>query len=153
MMTNIEHKKGGSMKRHLSFVHLYRFMNSIKTNGDKGGMMMKQKWKRKSYKGAVFLMALLFLSVSFNHVFAQPDYAKWGKIAVEETDKNYPDFDLVNYEYQGKVAIADNREQYTFLFTMDQDGTKKKVRAYVLINPAEDQLIEVQFEDMASSSP
>ncbi|WP_051254601.1 MULTISPECIES: DUF3889 domain-containing protein [Halobacillus] len=114
---------------------------------------MTHRGKRTFYKGAVFLMALLFLSVSFNHVFAQPDYAKWGKAAVEETAKNYPDYDLVNYDYQGKVAIADNREQYTFLFTMDQAGTKKNVRVYVLVNPAEDQLIEVQFEDIASSSP
>ncbi|WP_226579096.1 DUF3889 domain-containing protein [Halobacillus litoralis] len=109
--------------------------------------------KAKPFKGVVFLLVLVFLSLSFNHVFAQPEYAKWGKTAVEETAKEYPEWKLINYDYNGKVVISEERTQYNFKLTLESDEEQKKqVLVYVLVNPKTDQLSEVQFDEISGSS-
>lgn len=109
--------------------------------------------KPKPFKGLVFLLVLVFLSISFNHAFAQPEYAKWGKTAVEATAEKYPNLDLVNYDYNGKTVISDERAQYDFRFTFKaSDGTKKEVLVYVLANPKNNQLIGVELDELGSSS-
>ncbi|WP_181350408.1 DUF3889 domain-containing protein [Thalassobacillus sp. CUG 92003] len=95
------------------------------------------------------LWSLLFLVLPANNGLAQPEYAKWGKIAVEETAKQYPDLKLVEYEYDGKVFISDERAQFDFEFQLeDNQGQKSEIRTYVLVNQKTNQLIDVYFDEI-----
>lgn len=101
------------------------------------------------YRSKIILLTLLFLLIPVNFGLAQqPDYAKWGKIAVEETKQQYPNQEIVDYLYEGKVVISDVREQYNFKMKLELKEEKKEVRVYVLINPKKEQLIDVYFDEI-----
>ncbi|RXI96477.1 DUF3889 domain-containing protein [Anaerobacillus alkaliphilus] len=97
----------------------------------------------------IFLVTMLFLILQTTTGFAQqqPEYAKWGKIAVEQTTKQFPKYEMVDYKYEGKVVISDERQQYNFKMTLELNGERKEVRTYVLVNPKQDQLIDVYFDE------
>ena len=90
----------------------------------------------------------MFFGIAQASFAQQPEYAKWGKIAVQETMKKYPNSKLVDYEYDGKVIISDERAQYNFKFTLKQNNREKEVLAYVLINPKTNKYIETHFDEI-----
>lgn len=47
----------------------------------------------------IFFLILMLFPHTFN---AEPSYAKWGKIAVEQTKIKYPNHEIVDYLYIGK---------------------------------------------------
>ena len=95
----------------------------------------------------LFSVLVMFLLPSHVHGEA-PSYAKWGKIAIEQTTKKYPDQQVTDYRYDGKVFISDVREQYDFDFTLKQNGQSRKIRVYVLVNPQSDELIDVKYDEI-----
>ncbi|MGB8001858.1 MAG: DUF3889 domain-containing protein [Anaerobacillus sp.] len=102
-------------------------------------------------KKNVIISICLFVCmlIPLSHVEAQvPSYAKWGKTAIEETTKKYPDQKVTDYRYDGKVFISDVREQYDFEFTLKTNGQSREIRVYVLVNPKNDQLIDVLFDEI-----
>ncbi|WP_408007001.1 DUF3889 domain-containing protein [Pseudalkalibacillus sp. A8] len=103
-------------------------------------------------KMIIVLLLLSCFGLSNDSYGQQPDYAKWGKSAVQETMKQYPNFKIVNYEYDGKVIISDERSQYNFEFTLEQDEKEKKVNVYVLVNPKTNQLIDIHFDEIEDLS-
>ncbi|MDQ0862281.1 DUF3889 domain-containing protein [Bacillus sp. V2I10] len=97
------------------------------------------------------MISILFIFLLLPATIGQaqpPDYAKWGKIAVEETKKQYPNAQISDYTYQGKVFISDERVQYNFEFSLITNQQKKKVHVYVLVNPKSDKLIDVNFDEI-----
>ncbi|MCA0172524.1 DUF3889 domain-containing protein [Bacillus sp. RAR_GA_16] len=95
----------------------------------------------------VSLLILFLFPVSYVHGEA-PSYAKWGKIAIEQTTKKYPDQQITDYRYDGKVFISNVREQYDFEFTLKQNDQSREIRVYVLVNPQNDELIDVKYDEI-----
>ncbi|WP_158734902.1 DUF3889 domain-containing protein [Alteribacillus sp. YIM 98480] len=95
----------------------------------------------------LLVMAALFM-IPANIGLAQPEYAKWGQAAVSEVKAEYPDYELKDYSYDGKVVISDEREQFTFTMTLEKNGESQKVKAYVLVNPQTEEQIEVSLEEI-----
>ncbi|WP_088036356.1 DUF3889 domain-containing protein [Evansella clarkii] len=99
---------------------------------------------KKNILWALALLILVSVVVPANFAQAQdPEYAKWGKLAIERMMEEYPGEDVKDYDYQGKVLISDVREQFNFLFTLE-DGSK--VRVYVLVDRKKDELIDIHLE-------
>lgn len=96
------------------------------------------------------LWVFICLLVPASFASAQiPSYAKWGKTAIEETTKKYPNQSVTDYRYDGKVFISDVREQYDFEFTLKkEDGQSREIRVYVLVNPKADQVIDVKYDEI-----
>ncbi|WP_377889977.1 DUF3889 domain-containing protein [Alkalihalobacillus sp. R86527] len=105
-------------------------------------MIKKQNW----WLSVVMVLAL-FVHAPFASA-AQPSYAEWGKIAIQQTKKQYPGESVTEYTYDGKVFISDERHQYNFDFTLKSNGVNKNVRVYVLVNDKKDELIGVYFDDI-----
>ncbi|MCP8618136.1 DUF3889 domain-containing protein [Salirhabdus salicampi] len=108
---------------------------------------MKQvKWGK-----LLLLLSLVVILLPTVTTYAQPEYAKWGKIAVAETKKQYPTHKVTDYAYQGKVVISDERQQYNFRLSVQANEQQKKdVNVYVLVNPKEDKLLDVYFDEIES---
>lgn len=95
----------------------------------------------------IFSLLVMFVLPSHAHGEA-PSYAKWGKIAIEQTTKKYPNQQVTDYRYDGKVFISNVREQYDFEFTLKKDGQSREIRVYVLVNPQTDELIDVKYDEI-----
>jgi hypothetical protein len=75
------------------------------------------------------------------------DYAKWGKMALKETKKKYPNSEVSDYEYDTRRVAPDGTISDFFDFTVFQDGKKRLVKVGVM--HTNEKLIDMKFEEMA----
>ncbi|SDJ84088.1 DUF3889 domain-containing protein [Sediminibacillus albus] len=99
-----------------------------------------------TFRNALMVFALLFMAFPAS-MLAQPEYAEWGRLALQETKNEYADYNATDYSYQGKVYISEQREQFNFEIKL-QGAEPKEVRVYVLVNPETEQLIDIYFDEV-----
>lgn len=74
-----------------------------------------------------------------------PDYAKWGLIAVKETQAKY-DVDILDYKHIGRSPLAGGLSQEQFkLWVKDKNGKEFAVYVHVNFNPDTQMLKNVEF--------
>lgn len=74
------------------------------------------------------------------------DYAKWGRMALEETKKKYPNSEVSDYEYDTRRVAPDGTITDFFDFTVLQDGKKRLIKVGVM--HTNEKLIDMKFEEM-----
>ncbi|MFD1359276.1 DUF3889 domain-containing protein [Fictibacillus halophilus] len=77
----------------------------------------------------------------------QVDYAKWGKMALEETKKKYPNSRVSDYQYDTRRVAPDGTITDYFDFTVYQDNTKRLVKVGVMHD--DNKLMDMKFEEMS----
>jgi hypothetical protein len=89
------------------------------------------------------LIALFFISgVAAS---AAPEHAKWGTIAVKETQNRY-DADIIDYKYLGRSEITPTHSEAKFkLWLRDRVGNEFGVYVFVQFDPATDKTLAVRF--------
>jgi hypothetical protein len=80
---------------------------------------------------------------------ASPSYAKWGKIAMEETAKAYRGASIVDYLYEGRFRGGSEGDEERFLLWLKQDGREFGVR--VTITVKSDTLVSVKLMEVRSN--
>ncbi|MCM3570866.1 DUF3889 domain-containing protein [Neobacillus mesonae] len=91
------------------------------------------------------LLCLMIMTMNFQNVKAQqPDYAKWGQMAIGEIKKKYADSEVTEYEYLGRTTVSNSKSRDTFDFVVKKNTEKNIVRVYVFFNPQTNQLINIQ---------
>ncbi|MFS0871576.1 DUF3889 domain-containing protein [Paenibacillus xylanilyticus] len=76
-----------------------------------------------------------------------PDYAKWGIIAVKETQTKY-NVDILDYKHIGRTSLTANQSREQFkLWVRGKDGKQFAVYVNVDFNPNTQQLKKVQFSE------
>ena len=100
------------------------------------------------------MLVLSFMLMSISTVQAsstqtEPDYAKWGKIAIQEVMKKYPGSQETDYEYLGRTALSRTESQDAFDFRVTANGKKKLVRAYVIFNPQTNKLVKTKIVEVS----
>jgi hypothetical protein len=76
----------------------------------------------------------------------EKDYAKWGKLAIEETKQKYPDSRVSDYQYDTRMINPDGTIVDYFDFTVYQDNSKRLVKVGVA-HTEDDKLIDIKFEE------
>ncbi|WP_137791118.1 DUF3889 domain-containing protein [Bacillus sp. E(2018)] len=74
------------------------------------------------------------------------DYSKWGKMALAETKKKYPNSDVSDYQYDTRRVSPDGTISDFFDFTVDENGKKRFVKVGVMHD--DNKLIDMKFEEM-----
>ncbi|WP_231887806.1 DUF3889 domain-containing protein [Fictibacillus phosphorivorans] len=89
-----------------------------------------------------FLMAVFLVCSSLPiKVFAEtprvqePAYAKWGRLAVFETGKRYPDYDIVDYLYVGRTTVQNGDDVERFKLWIRKGATEKGVVITITLTP------------------
>ncbi len=85
-------------------------------------------------KKTLLLITLVFMLTS-TAVHAQQQsipYAKWGRLAMQETKKNYPQAEIIDYRYVGLKTLTPTMGQQTFKLWLRQGN--KEFGVYVKIN-------------------
>src|SRR4051812_46140094 len=92
----------------------------------------------------------LYTSNSLNTAYAQqkpiPSYAKWGQLAVKETQKKYPNAQVVDYLHIGKVS---GERSSTEKFKLWLKGTQKEFGVFVNIefNNKTEKVINITYKE------
>lgn len=79
---------------------------------------------------------------------AEPNYAKWGKVAMEETVKAYQNASIVDYKYEGRQKLGDGQAEERFKLRLRQDSHEFGVRVSIRIKDDSDTLINVKLNEL-----
>ncbi|MBD7965069.1 DUF3889 domain-containing protein [Fictibacillus norfolkensis] len=74
------------------------------------------------------------------------DYSKWGKMALAETKKKYPNSDVSDYQYDTRRVSQDGTISDFFDFTANEDGKKRIVKVGVM--HTDEKLVDMKFEEL-----
>lgn len=91
--------------------------------------------------GAIFAIAVPAAA------HAEPAYAKYGRIAMQETANRYPDADIIDYKYEGHFAagaMAEERFRLWLRGGMSEFG----VRVHVFVAEDTGQVRDVRIEEL-----
>jgi hypothetical protein len=75
-----------------------------------------------------------------------PAYAKWGKLAIKETQSKYPNANIIDYLHEGKESKANTTIEKFKLWLKDGD---KEFGVFVRIeyNTATEKVINIEFQE------
>ncbi len=74
------------------------------------------------------------------------DYSKWGKMALAETKKKYPNSDVSDYQYDTRRVSPDGTISDFFDFTVNEDGKKRLVKVGVM--HTDEKLVDMKVEEL-----
>lgn len=90
-------------------------------------------------------------SIGILHVEIEPnnsvEYEKWGKLLLSVVKASYPSADVTDYEFVDATDLQDGRRQELFDFIVEQDNTRKRVRAMIIFHPATDQISTIHLQE------
>ena len=78
---------------------------------------------------------------------AQPSYAKWGRLAMEETSKAYRNASIVDYKYEGRKLMPDGLAEESFLLWLRQDGREFGVHVRIQVEAETDRLVRISLNE------
>ncbi|MGQ8873986.1 DUF3889 domain-containing protein [Paenibacillus sp. TSA_86.1] len=94
-----------------------------------------------------FMLGFAGITTTVSASSSIPDYAKWGIIAVKETQTKY-NVDILDYKHIGRSSLTANQSREQFkLWVRAKDGKQFAVYVNVDFNPNTQQLKTVQFSE------
>jgi hypothetical protein len=94
------------------------------------------------------LILVLALFATFpNSVHADPSYAKWGDLAVKETQQRYGG-SIIDYLHIGRTDISPRQSEEKFkLWLRRNDGKEFGVYVFIRFDPVTDRLLSIRFRE------
>lgn len=77
----------------------------------------------------------------------EPPYAKWGRLAIQETHKKYPTAEIVDYLHIGHQSISATASQETFKLWLKQGGREFGVYIKIRFDTRTEAVQSVTFEE------
>lgn len=76
-----------------------------------------------------------------------PDYKKYGRIAITVVQADYPEDEVTDYEYKGRVKTADGFVEDFFEFLVDEKGKEFNVTVKIKHNPKDNKFLNMTVEE------
>ncbi len=76
----------------------------------------------------------------------QPEYAKWGIIAVQQTSSKYH-ADIVDYLHIGRTQVSPGIAEETFKLWLRDKGRELRVRVTIQFYTDNDQIITIKYQE------
>lgn len=96
-------------------------------------------------KIVLFLMAFLILSVAPT-VQAQPDYAKWGRMAMQATSAKYPNAMITDYKHLGRKELNATTLEESFKLQLREAHETYYVIVRITFNKTNEKVKNITFE-------
>ncbi|HHK5550952.1 DUF3889 domain-containing protein [Bacillus anthracis] len=97
-------------------------------------------------------LVILFITTCSNiytvpsMVYAQPPYAKWGKLAVEKTKEQYPKAEIIDYLHIGRKPKTVQITVEKFKLWLREDGKEYGVFVDVEFEAKTEKFIKMSFQ-------
>jgi hypothetical protein len=95
----------------------------------------------------VFTIFLLSLVLAASSLAAQPPYAKWGRIAVQETMKKYPRAQIVDYLHVGRKNKTATTSEETFKLLLQEGNRRWAVFVRIEFQNATEQVVAIRISE------
>jgi hypothetical protein len=92
----------------------------------------------------VYVLLLIAVFVSSHEAAAEPSYAKWGRLAMNEASKRY---EVVDYHHIGRKKISDTISQEAFKLWVRKNEREFAVYVTIMFENATDRLIELKLTE------
>ncbi|URN95657.1 MAG: YqzG/YhdC family protein [Candidatus Pristimantibacillus lignocellulolyticus] len=94
------------------------------------------------------MISLLTLLIMFAvSVEAEPEYAKWGSIAVDATQKRYS-ADIIDYKYIGRKDLTTYKCEEKFkLWIRNKEGKEFEVYVSIQFDSSTEKIQSIQFSE------
>lgn len=93
----------------------------------------------------VMISLLVLLIASTISVGAAPDYAKWGALAVKETQKRYQ-ATILDYKHLGRTDLTSQKSEERFkLWLVNKEGKEFGVYVNIEFDPSNDRVQRIRF--------
>ncbi|WDL99532.1 YqzG/YhdC family protein [Alicyclobacillus sp. ALC3] len=86
-------------------------------------------------------------SIQSPYIKPEPDYAKWGKFAVSETQKRYPRASVVDYLHVGRQAVSPSTTREVFKLWLKDDKHEFGVYVRITFNTKTEQISKTSFQE------
>ncbi|KAF0822042.1 DUF3889 domain-containing protein [Cytobacillus firmus] len=100
----------------------------------------------KKYLSILMLLCLLAGGGSLAGAVQQPDYEKYGRIAIAVVKEDYPGEEVVDYQYGGRKKISETEVTDTFTFTVKENGKPVTVLVNVTHNLKDNKVVSLTVE-------
>jgi hypothetical protein len=98
-----------------------------------------------SSKRILIIFLLLLVSVA-GTAHAQPEYAKWGKKAMEVTQAKYPNAMITDYKHLGRTSLNADTLQESFKLQLQERNTIYYVTVKIAFNKQSEKITNITFE-------
>lgn len=79
---------------------------------------------------------------------AAPGYAKWGRLAMQETAKAYEGASIIDYKYEGRSRIAQGIAEEKFRLWLKHGDREFGVRVTITVEEATDRSQGVRLDEL-----
>ncbi|MCM3094320.1 MULTISPECIES: DUF3889 domain-containing protein [unclassified Cytobacillus] len=100
----------------------------------------------KKFLSMLMLTCLLAGGGSLAGAVQQPDYEKYGRIAIAVVKEDYPGEEVVDYQYGGRKKISETDVTDTFTFTVKENGKPVTVLVNVTHNLKDNKAVSLSVE-------
>jgi hypothetical protein len=106
---------------------------------------MRDLLHRRGWTAAFTAVLLLLLHAL--PAAAQPPYAKWGRLAIEETMKKYPQAEIVDYLHVGRTSKTPATWEETFKFLLREGNRMWAVLVRIEFDKRTEIVKAIRFEE------
>jgi hypothetical protein len=96
---------------------------------------------------ALLLCALLVLFAPGGIASAQPPYAKWGRLAVQQTMKKYPHAQIIDYLHVGRKNKTATTSEETFKLLLREGNRVWAVFVRIEFKNDTEQVVAIRFSE------
>ncbi|SFD70328.1 Protein of unknown function [Paenibacillus catalpae] len=97
----------------------------------------------------IYMILVAFMGFAApSAVHAEPSYAKYGRVAMQEAANQYPDADIIDYKYEGRFAAAGSNSEERFRLWLRGAGSEFGVRVRVIVTADTGDVRDVQLEEI-----
>jgi hypothetical protein len=94
----------------------------------------------------VMIMVFLFMVSVGNTVQAQPEYAKWGRLAMQSTTAKYPNAMITDYQHLGRTELNASTLQESFKLQLREGNDTYYVIVKISFNKETEKVNNITFE-------
>ncbi|MFC4024219.1 YqzG/YhdC family protein [Oceanobacillus longus] len=108
-------------------------------------------------RGTYFFISIVLILATFSSTFIPiggnvqaeegiPSYAKWGRLAVQETKSKYPNAKIVDYLHVGREANG-NTTVEKFKLWLNEESREFGVFIHIEFDTETDEVLNITFEE------
>lgn len=102
---------------------------------------------RPRYMLMILLSTSLMLLCQPFLIHAQPSYAKWGQLAMQETMKRYPNAQIVDYLHVGRMKKTPTTSVETFKLLLQEGNRRWALLVHIEFVDQTEAVVNITYED------